>query len=82
MEKLIYGLWGCFFGMTVVILVGAVVAFWYDMRRISLNAALTALISAFYVVAFLGAFSMGDAGTLARFLAHLTLLVAGFLTYQ
>ena len=82
MEKLIYGLWGCFFGMTVVILVGALVAYLRDMRRISLNAALTALISAFYVVAFLGGFSMGDADMLARFLAHLTLLVAGFLTYQ
>lgn len=82
MEKFIHGLWGCFFGMTVVILVGACVAYLRDLHRIALNAALTALISAFYVVAFLGGFHFGDANDLARFLAHLTLLVAGFLTYQ
>ena len=82
MEKLIHGLWGCFFGMTVVILVGAFVAYLRGMRRIAFNAALTALASAFYVVAFLGGFPMGDADNLLRFLAHLTLLVAGFLTYQ
>lgn len=82
MEKLIFGLWGCFFGMTVVIFVGSVLAYLRDLRRISLNAALTALISAFYVVAFLGGFHIGGADNLARFLAHLTMLVAGFLTYQ
>ena len=82
MEKLIYGLWGCFFGMTVVILVGSLVAYLRSLHRIAVNAALTAVISAFYVLAFLGVFSVGDADTLARFLAHLTLLVAGFLTYQ
>ena len=82
METLIHGLWGCFFGMTVVILAGSVVAYLRDLHRVSLNAALTALISAFYVVAFLGGFAMGNADNLARFLAHLTTLVAGFLTYQ
>ena len=82
MEKLIHGLWGCFFGMTVVILVGAWVAYWRDMRRVALNAALTALASAFFVVSFLGSFPLGDADNLARFLAHLTMLVAGFFTYQ
>ena len=82
MEKLIHGLWGCFFGLTVVILVGACVAYRRDLHRIALNAALTALISAFYVVAVLDGFHLGDANDLARFLAHLTLLVAGFLTYQ
>ena len=82
MEKLIYGLWGCFFGMTVIILVGAMAAYARSMHRIALNAALTASVSAFYVVAFLGGFPVGNDDALARFLAHLTLLVAGFLTYQ
>lgn len=82
MEKLIHGLWGCFFGMAAVILVGALLAYWRDLHRIARNAALTALLSAFYVVAFLGGLHVGDADDLARFLAHLTLLVAGFLTYQ
>ena len=82
MEKLIIGLWGCFFGMTVVILAGSVVAYLRGLHRVSMNAALTALFSALYAVAFLGGFAMGSAGSLARFLAHLTVLVAGFLTYQ
>jgi GGDEF domain-containing protein len=82
MEKLIVGLWGCFFGMTVLILGGSVVAYLRGLHRVCMNAALTALFSALYAVAFLGGFAMGDANSLARFLAHLTVLVAGFLTYQ
>ncbi|MGB4115754.1 MAG: GGDEF domain-containing protein [Polaromonas sp.] len=82
MAILIHGLWGRFFGMTVVILVGAVMAYTRSMHRIAFNAALTALASAFFVVAFLGGFSLGGADILMRFLAHLTTLVAGFLTYQ
>lgn len=82
MDILIHGLWGCFFGMTVVIFVGSLVAYWRSLHRIAVNAALTAVISAFYVVAFLGGFSVGGADVLTRFLAHLTMLVAGFLVYQ
>ena len=82
MEKLIYGLWGCFFGLTTVILVGSLVAYLRSLHRIAVNAALTAVASAFYVLAFLGGSSVNNADMLARFLAHLTMLVAGFLTYQ
>ena len=66
MEKLIFGLWGCFFGMTLVILAGAGLAFMHSLRRISLNAALTALLSAFFVIAFLDGLPISDADTLAR----------------
>ena len=82
MEKLIFGLWGCFFGMTVVIFAGSVLAFMHSLRRISFNAALTALLSAFFVIAFLDGLPISDADTLARFLGHLAVLFAGFLTYQ
>ena len=82
MEKLIYGLWGCFFGMTVVILAGSLVAYARSLHRIALNAGLTALISAFYAVAFLGGLPIDDADTLMRFLAFLTVPIAGFLNYQ
>ena len=82
MEKLIFGLWGCFFGMTLVILAGAGLAFMHSLRRISLNAALTALLSASFVIAFLDGLPISDADTLARFLGHLAMLFAGFLTYQ
>ena len=82
MEKLIFGLWGCFFGMTVVIFAGSVLAFMHSLRRIAFNAALTALLSAFFVIAFLDGLPISDADTLARFLGHLAVLFAGFLTYQ
>ena len=82
MEKLIYGLWGFFFGITVVILAGALVAYARSLHRIALNAGLTALLSAFYAVAFLGGLPIDDADTLMRFLAFLTASIAGFLNYQ
>ena len=82
MEKLIYGLWGCFFCMTVVILVGSLVAYLHSLHRIAKNAALTAVMSAFYAVAFLGGLPKVDADTEMRFLAFLTVLTAGFLYYQ
>ena len=82
MEKLIFSLWGCFFGVTLGILVGAWLAFMHSLRRISLNAVLTALLSAFFAIAFLDGLPISDANTLARFLGHLTTLFAGFLTYQ
>ena len=82
MEKIIYGLWGCFFGMTVVIFVGALLAYQRGLTRVSRNAALVALFPALYVVTFFVGFSSGSPDNLARFLAHLTLLVTGFLIYQ
>ena len=82
METLIIGLWGFFFGTTIVILAGSAVAFSRSLRRIGLNAAVSALASAFFAVAFLGGLPIVDADTLARFLSHLTLLVSGLLTYQ
>lgn len=82
MEKLIIGLWGCFFGATAVILAGSAAAFYRSLRRISLNAALTAFASAFFAVAFLGGLPISDPDTTARFLAHLATLVSGLLTYQ
>jgi GGDEF domain-containing protein len=75
-------MWGCFFGMTVIILMGSAVAYRRGLKRVSLNAALIAFFSAIYVVIFLGGLDVGGPDRLARFLAHLTLLVAGFLTYQ
>ena len=68
--------------MTVIILGGAVAAYRRGLHRIALNAALVAVVSALYVVAFLGGFPIGDADDLARFLAQLTLVVSSLLTYQ
>lgn len=82
MEKLIVGLWGCFFGLTAVILAGAAGAFYRSLRQIARNAALTASASAFFAVAFLGGLPISDPDAMARFLAHLATLVSALLTYQ
>ncbi len=82
MEKLAIGFWGCFFGMTVLILLGASLAYLRSLHRIALNAALSGIASAFFVVAFLDILPIADDDTLARFLAHLAIAVSCMLAYQ
>lgn len=81
MDKLAYGFWGCYFGTTALMLAGSALAFARSLHRISLNAALSAGASGFFVFAFLGGLPISDQATLARFLAHLTLGVSAFLAY-
>ena len=82
MDKLVIGLWGCFFGATAVVLTGAAAAFFRSLRRLALNAAATALASAIFAVAFLGGLPISDADTMTLVLAHLATLTSGVLTYQ
>lgn len=82
MDKLIIGLWGCFFGTTVLILAGAALAFHRSLHRISRNAALTAVAAAFFAIAFLGGLPIEDPDALARFLAALAVITSSMLTYQ
>lgn len=81
MDKLAIGLWGCFFGVVVGILTGSAFAYARSLRRIALNAAISAVMSALYVVAFLGMLPIADAQTLTVFLALVTMGVAVILTY-
>lgn len=81
MEKLAIGLWGCFFGVAAVILVGAGFAYARSLRRIAMNAALAALASALYVAVFLVGLPIADEKTQPAILALITLLVSGLLTY-
>ena len=81
MEKLIAGLWGCFFGVVFVMLAGSVFAYARSLRRIALNAALAALASAFYAVAFLGGLPIENPQTLTVSLAFVTITVSVLLTY-
>ncbi len=82
MEKLAIGFWGCFFGMTAVILAGAALAYSRSLHRIALNAAMSGMASAFFVLAFLDAMPIENDDTLARFLAHLATAVSCMLAYQ
>ncbi len=81
MDKLAYGFWGCYFGAAALMLAGSAMAFTRSLYRISLNAALSAVASGFFVLAFLGALPISDEDTLARFLAHVAMLVSAFLAY-
>ena len=81
MEKLIFGLWGCFFGVVVGILAGSAFAYTRSLNRIASNAALSALASAIYVVVFLGGLPIDNLETLKLSLAFVTITVSVLLTY-
>ncbi len=81
MDKLAYGFWGCYFGTTALMLAGAGVGFTRSLHRISLNAALSAAASSFFVIAFLGGLPIADEDTLLRFLAHVAMAVSIILAY-
>lgn len=81
MDKLAFGFWGVYFGTAVLMLAGSALAFAPSLRRISLNAGLAATASSFFVVAFLGGLPIDDENMLARVLAHIAMLVSGFLAY-
>ena len=82
MENLAIGLWGFFYGCSFLVLCGAVFVYFKAMRRIGLNAGLSALGPAFAVTVFLGGLPIHDRDTLLRLLAHLTALVGSLLVYQ
>ena len=62
-------------------LLGSVLAYARSLRRVAVNAALAALASGFFVLAFLGGLPISNADTMARFLAQVAGLVAVLLTY-
>jgi GGDEF domain-containing protein len=62
-------------------LAGSVFVFIRSLRRVALNAALSAVVSAFFVLAFLGALPIEDADMLSRFLAHVASVVSALLAY-
>lgn len=62
-------------------LAGSIFVFIRSLRRVALNAALSAAASAFFVLSFLGALPIEDADTLLRFLAHVASAVSAFLAY-
>ena len=82
MEQLVIGFWGCYFGAIALMLAASAFAFRHSVRRIARNAAVSALASAFFVLAFLGGLPIEDADTLARLLAHIASVVSALLAYM
>ena len=82
MEKLVIGLWGCYYGGSLLVLCGAFFAYSRSMHRIAINASLSALGPFLVVTAFLGGLPIEDRDVLFRLLAHLPVVVAALLVYQ
>ena len=74
MDPLVSGFWGAFFCAVALMLAGSLAAFIRSLHRVALMAALSSLISALFVVAYLGWLPLGDADAQARFLAHLAIV--------
>lgn len=75
MDGLAAGFWGAFFGTAVLMLAGSLAAFLRSHRRVALMAGLTPVVSAAFVVAFLGWLPIEGAAE-ARVLAHLAVSTA------
>jgi GGDEF domain-containing protein len=74
MHTVAIGFWGAFFGTVALMLVGALAAFFQSHHRVALAAALTALVSALFVVSYLGWLPVADPGREARIVAHVGIL--------
>jgi len=71
--------WGAFFGTAALMLAGAIAAFVQSHQRVALAAALTALVSALFVVTFLGWPPLSDPAVQDRLLAHVGIFSATML---
>jgi GGDEF domain-containing protein len=79
MNTLAIGLWGVFFGLVTSMLCGAYWAYSQSLMRIAFIAALTAVVSAFFVLAFLAGLTGYEPEFLARQFAHLQALTSALM---
>src|SRR6185369_13412218 len=70
------GFWGAFFGSAALMLAGSLAAYARSLQRVALTAALSSLVAALFVVAYLGWLPIGDPLVEARLLAHVAVLAA------
>ena len=76
MDSLAIGFWGAFFGSVALMLAGSLAAFARSLQRVALTAALSALVSALFVIAYLGWLPIADPATETRLLAHVAVLTS------
>lgn len=76
MDTLVAGFWGAFFGTVVLMLAGSLAAFARSLQRVALMAGLSALISALFVVAYLGWLPTPSQEAEARLLSHVAIAAA------
>ncbi|MGE4241453.1 diguanylate cyclase domain-containing protein [Ramlibacter sp.] len=76
MDPVAIGFWGAFFGTAGLMLAASLAAFARSLRRVALMAALSSLVSALFVVAYLGFVPVGDERAQARLLGHVSVVCA------
>jgi GGDEF domain-containing protein len=76
MDSIAIGFWGAFFGSVGLMLAGSLAAYVRSLRRVALTAALSSVVSALFVVAYLGWLPVGDDSVQARLLAHVATLTS------
>ena len=76
MDLLSVGFWGAFFGTVALMLAAALMAFLRSLHRVALTAALSSVVSALFVVAFLGWLPIDDSQAQARVLAHVAVITS------
>jgi GGDEF domain-containing protein len=79
MHVVAIGFWGAFFGTVALMLAAAMAAFAKSHHRVALSAALSSLVSALFVVSYLGWLTIPDTALEARLLAHVAILSATYL---
>ncbi len=82
METIAVGFWGGYFGTAALMLAGSVYAWTRGLRRVAGNAAISALASVFFVVAYLGWLPIADIDAHDRLLAHVAMMTATLLAYM
>ncbi|ROZ78210.1 diguanylate cyclase domain-containing protein [Ramlibacter sp. WS9] len=76
MDAVAIGFWGAFFGSVALMLAGSLAAFAASLQRVALTAALSAMVSAVFAVAYLGWLPIADPTVQARLLAHVAAISA------
>ncbi len=71
MNSVAVGFWGAFFGSVAMMLAGSLVAYVRSMHKVALRAALTALLSALFVISYVGWLPIADRDIEERVLAHI-----------
>lgn len=66
MDALAAGFWGVYFGTVGMMLMGSALAFSRSLRFVSMNTAISAVLSALFAITFLGWLPVGDADAQAR----------------
>lgn len=82
METIAVGFWGGYFGTVALMLAGSVFAYVRGLRRVATNAAISAVASALFVLAYLRWLPMDDAATQDRVLAHVAVATSTLLAYM